>query len=157
MDYVADLLGACTLGGRVEEGERLLLHTRRAPIAPMSCIYGWVDSGIRWKYCQECIASGFPGHPHRRAGATLSPRLDAVPVSGIPGIPAAGEVRVTTSNRNFRGKMGEQGFRRISGVASYRGHYVCADRITLTDPSLGKSRGRQERRETEKTGKGRRK
>ncbi|MFQ7872690.1 aconitase family protein [Enterocloster sp.] len=97
---------------------------------------------------KECIAKGFLD-TLIDAGATISAPGCGPCLSAHQGVLAAGEVCVTTSNRNFPGRMGS----RDSAVylASPATSHVCADRISdrsvLRKSGAGRETGNRSNRE----------
>lgn len=139
-------VGACT-GGRVEdigEAARILKGRTIAPHVRMVVIPASAE------VLKECIAKGFLD-TLIDAGATISAPGCGPCLSAHQGVLAAGEVCVTTSNRNFPGRMGS----RDSAVYLASPATVAMSALTgyLTDPSW-ENQGQAERRETETTGKG---
>ena len=139
-------VGACT-GGRVEdigEAARILKGRTIAPHVRMVVIPASAE------VLKECIAKGFLD-TLIDAGATISAPGCGPCLSAHQGVLAAGEVCVTTSNRNFPGRMGS----RDSAVYLASPATVAMSALTgyLTDPSC-ENQGQAERQETEATGKG---
>ena len=139
-------VGACT-GGRVEdigEAVRILKGRTIAPHVRMVVIPASAE------VLKECIAKGFLD-TLIDAGATISAPGCGPCLSAHQGVLAAGEVCVTTSNRNFPGRMGS----RDSGIYLASPATVAMSALTgyLTDPSAGMP-GETDGQETAETGKG---
>ena len=139
-------LGACT-GGRVEdigEAVRILKGRRIAPHVRLVVIPASAE------VFKKCIANGYLD-VLIDAGATISAPGCGPCLSAHQGVLAAGEVCVTTSNRNFPGRMGS----RDSGIYLASPATVAMSALTgyLTDPSAGMP-GETDGQETAETGKG---
>lgn len=134
-------VGACT-GGRVEdigEAARILKGKRLAPHVRMIVIPASA------RVLKECIANGYLD-TLIDAGATISAPGCGPCLSAHQGVLAAGEVCVTTSNRNFPGRMGS----RDSGIYLASPATVAMSALTgyLTDPSCeDQEADRQENKE----------